>query len=133
MTLNRFLTISEAAKILGISSRSLMRWDEEGIFSAREIASNNRVYFRDDVEMVKKWMDLRKKHRQHLKKLGPIRKELDKFLVITPLIPGKPIEHFWNIEDLRGPYNNMKEWEKIEDEITQEYSQFSGFKYHKTS
>lgn len=132
MTSNKFLTISEAAKILGISSKSLMRWDEDGVFSAREIASNNRVYFRDDVETVKSWIDLRKRHRLHLKKLGPIRKELDKFLVTTPLIPGKPIEHFWRLEDLKGPFNAMKEWEKVEEEITQEYSQFNNFKYRKT-
>jgi len=133
MIYKQFLTISETAKILGISSKSLMRWDEDGTFSAREFASNNRVYLSDDVEMVKKWIDLRKRHREHLKKLDPIRKELDKFLVATPLIPGEPINHFWKIEDLMGPYKAMRDWEKKEDEITQEYSKFNNFKYQKTS
>lgn len=46
-----YLTISETAKLLNKSTKTLRRWDEEGKLSAvREPMSNYRVYRKDDVQ-----------------------------------------------------------------------------------
>ena len=49
--MSEYLTISETAKLLNKSTKTLRRWDEEGKLSAvREPMSNNRVYRKDEVE-----------------------------------------------------------------------------------
>lgn len=51
LVMNDYLTISETAKLLNKSTKTLRRWDEEGKLSAvREPISNYRVYRREDVE-----------------------------------------------------------------------------------
>lgn len=49
--MNEYLTISETAKLLNKSTKTLRRWDEEGKLTAvREPMSNYRVYRRNEVE-----------------------------------------------------------------------------------
>ncbi len=49
--MSEYLTISETARLLNKSTKTLRRWDEEGKLSAiREPMSNYRVYRKDDVE-----------------------------------------------------------------------------------
>nr|WP_197488964.1 DNA (cytosine-5-)-methyltransferase [Flavobacterium succinicans] len=51
MVMSEYLTISETAKLLNKSTKTLRRWDEEGKLSAvREPMSNYRVYRKSDVE-----------------------------------------------------------------------------------
>ena len=51
LVMSEYLTISETAKLLNKSTKTLRRWDEEGKLSAvREPMSNYRVYRRNDVE-----------------------------------------------------------------------------------
>nr|WP_218925802.1 DNA (cytosine-5-)-methyltransferase [Flavobacterium sediminis] len=51
MVMKKYLTISETAKLLNKSTKTLRRWDEEGKLSAvREPMSNYRVYRKDEVE-----------------------------------------------------------------------------------
>ena len=48
--MNDYLTISETAKLLNKSTKTLRRWDDEGKLSAvREPMSNYRVYRREEV------------------------------------------------------------------------------------
>nr|WP_205728024.1 DNA (cytosine-5-)-methyltransferase [Flavobacterium columnare] len=50
MVMSEYLTISETAKLLNKSTKTLRRWDEEGKLSAvREPISNYRVYRKSDV------------------------------------------------------------------------------------
>lgn len=49
--MSEYLTISETARLLNKSTKTLRRWDEEGKLSAvREPMSNYRVYRKDDVQ-----------------------------------------------------------------------------------
>ena len=51
LVMSKYLTISETAKLLNKSTKTLRRWDEEGKLSAvREPMSNYRVYRKDEVE-----------------------------------------------------------------------------------
>jgi len=50
MVTNKYLSLSEAAKLIGKSKETLRRWDKEGILTAvREPVSNYRVYKKKDV------------------------------------------------------------------------------------
>lgn len=51
LVMKEYLTISETAKLLNKSTKTLRRWDEEGKLTAiREPMSNYRVYKREEVE-----------------------------------------------------------------------------------
>jgi len=50
-----FITIKEAADILGVSSLTLRRWDQEGKLKARRNPFNNyRMYGRKKIESIAK-------------------------------------------------------------------------------
>jgi excisionase family DNA binding protein len=50
-----FITIAEAAKLLGVSEPTLRRWDGIGKFKARRHPINAyRMYLRDDVMRLRK-------------------------------------------------------------------------------
>ncbi len=51
--MNEYLTLSEAAELIGKSKETLRRWDREGKLTAvREPISNYRVYKREQVELL---------------------------------------------------------------------------------
>ena len=51
MVMSEYLTLSEAAELIGKSKETLRRWDREGKLSAvREPLSNYRVYRREEVQ-----------------------------------------------------------------------------------
>ena len=51
LVMNEFLTISETAKLLNKSTKTLRRWDVEGkLIAVREPMSNYRVYRKVEVE-----------------------------------------------------------------------------------
>lgn len=51
LVMSEYITISETAKLLNKSTKTLRRWDEEGKLSAvREPISNYRVYKKEEVE-----------------------------------------------------------------------------------
>lgn len=53
LVMSEYLTISETAKLLNKSTKTLRRWDDEGKLSAvREPMSNYRVYRKEEVEML---------------------------------------------------------------------------------
>ena len=128
---NTFMTTSQTAKYLGISKKTLMRWDEEDTFASREGIGNIRVYWREDVKKAKEWLDLREKHLKHIRKLKPIREAVNKTLVANPLIPGEPIKHFWRLENIANPFKRLRKWEEEERKIQKGYSKFNNFEYKK--
>ncbi|MDO5973196.1 DNA (cytosine-5-)-methyltransferase [Flavivirga jejuensis] len=53
MVMKDFLSLAEAAEIIGKSKETLRRWDNEGILNAvREPVSNYRVYRKNDVQVL---------------------------------------------------------------------------------
>ncbi len=117
-----YLRISQAAKLLQVSTRTLMRWDQEGKFPAhREQVSKIRFYDESDVINHAIWFKLRRKHKTHLKKLGAIRSEIDKYIVTQPLNTGENPK-FHKFEDMKKAFDALRDWEKEEKEILKEYS-----------
>jgi len=71
---NKYITIKQAAKILGVSPLTLRNWDNSGKFPAgRHPISNYRVYKVEDIEQLLMEMDVRigghKPSRNGIKKL----------------------------------------------------------------
>lgn len=122
----KHIRISEASKLLGVNKITLIRWDKDGLLiTLREPISNTRYYDEDKILNVKKWFDLRKKHRELLNRLEPLRKEVDKFISTTPLSEQKnPKIH--KFEEMKKAFDEMNKWEKEHEEILKEYSAFVG-------
>lgn len=71
----KYLTIKEAAKILGVSPLTLRNWDNSGKFPAgRHPISNYRVYLAEDIEKILSQMSVkivtRKTPKNEVKKLS---------------------------------------------------------------
>jgi len=65
---NIYLTIKEAAKILGVSALTLRNWDNSGKFPAgRHPISNYRVYKREDIDEILSQMGVKIGGRRHNK------------------------------------------------------------------
>jgi excisionase family DNA binding protein len=72
---NRYLTIKEAAKMLGVSPLTLRNWDNSGKFPAgRHPISNYRVYKMEDIDAILSQMGVkiggRRRPRNEVKKLS---------------------------------------------------------------
>ena len=125
------ITIGQAAKILGVSKKTLMRWDEPGLFPAqRESVSNVRIYDKEGVEKLAKWFDLREKHLNHLKKLKPVKDECQRFISTGPLDPHKPPKGY-NLPDMKKAFGKMKRWQRDLDKLQKQYIEFTEDYYKK--
>ena len=47
------IKIKQAAKYLGVSIKTLQRWDSSGLFKARRTPTNHRYYLKEDLERFK--------------------------------------------------------------------------------
>ncbi len=73
---NKFITIKQAAKILGVTPLTLRNWDNNGKFPAgRHPISNYRVYRIEDVEDIILSMGIKVDNRK------PTRTEVRKLIV----------------------------------------------------
>lgn len=62
---NKYITIKQAAKILGVSPLTLRNWDNSGKFPAgRHPISNYRVYNVSDIENLLSEMEVGRGHRK---------------------------------------------------------------------
>lgn len=76
---NKFITIKQAARILGVSALTLRNWDNNGKFAAgRHPISNYRVYKVEDIEDLILRMGVRVDNRKPTK--GEIKKLIVKHL-----------------------------------------------------
>mgnify|MGYP001601134660 CR=1 FL=1 len=124
------ITIAQAAKILNLNKKTLLRWEDAGLLAPkREEVSRIRVYDKARIEKIAKWLDLRKRHLEHLRKLDQIRKNLDKFIPKVPLGVSTPKGN--KFEDMKKAFGDMKQWEAELDEIDKEYIEFDDFDYGK--
>lgn len=125
-----YIKISQAAKLLGVSTRTMMRWDKDGKFPAdhKEKLSGIRFYDLDDINNHVFWFNLRRKHKDNLRKLGVIRAEVDKYISTQPLQAGENPK-FHKYEDMKRAYDALHKWEEEHREILKEYAKLpSGFK-----
>lgn len=76
-----YINTSQAAKILGVSKKTLLRWDEAGKFSpdSREKVSRGRVYKKEDVLNLKKLQEHEEKFQKNLKEIRRVQDELNPY------------------------------------------------------
>jgi len=80
------MTINQVSKELGVSTKTLRRWEEKGYFvPERQGTTNIRLYHSWPVGYWKRMLELDRGLKKHLALLGDLRKELDKHLAKTPL------------------------------------------------
>lgn len=66
----KFLSIKEAAEILGVTSLTLRNWDKKGkLVASRNPINNYRMYGADDIESLLESIDKRKPRRLQIKLL----------------------------------------------------------------
>ena len=74
------ITVKQAAKILGKSKKTLMRWDESGKFSpSRESPLKVRVYNESEIENLKTLLYHEKRYRKNLKRLREVQNALNPY------------------------------------------------------
>lgn len=122
------INVTEASKILGISKKTLIRFDEDGRFPAQRSANGYRIYDRVDIENHALWFSLRRKHKEHNRKLKKIQDEVDKYITTQPLGPFQKSK-FHRLGDMRAAFEQLHDWEEEHKEILKEYEKIpEGFK-----
>lgn len=48
--MKNILKVGEVAKMLGVTVRTIQRWDTEGILKARRTITNRRYYLLEDIQ-----------------------------------------------------------------------------------
>lgn len=125
------LSISQAAQILGVNKKTLMRWDAAGKFPAiKDSKTGARSYEEKDIQDHAQWFNIRRKHKAHNRLLTAIRKEVDRFSATIPLNAGA-ISGLHNVKDMQKAYSSLRTWEKKHKEILKEYSKLPTGFYHK--
>lgn len=126
---NDIVTALEAEKELGISRRTIQRWEEWNWFTKGLVKAPNgtRLYNRSHLRwakrMVAKWEKLRDDDREHLKKLPAIQKRIDRLIRTQPLERTRDPEPL-NFREAQAAFQALEQWEKERQETHQHYAKF---------
>jgi len=92
--MSNYMTIQQAADQLGISTKTLRRWERTGYLvpDQRQEITGVRLYNFDRISYWKKLLALRRAIKAHLKELAEILKALDENSIIQDYVPGKPLK-----------------------------------------
>jgi DNA-binding transcriptional MerR regulator len=107
------LTIQQASDILGVSTKTLRRWEGKRYFiPEREPGTNIRFYDPDVVSYWNKLIKLHREIRKHIGVLNDLRKEIDRHMIEQNYIPGKPLKLLSeeSFKKFKKAYSNMKKW-----------------------
>ena len=117
------MTIKQAATELGISTKTLRRWEENGsLMPEREPTTGIRLYHIYLIEQWKKLLTLDRKYRHHLKRLDELRVNLDKHIYTKPR-EGERVP-LLDAEGFGKAYDEMEKWEKEFKEMLNEMYAF---------
>lgn len=114
------LTIKKVANRLGVSTKTMRRWEESKFFvPERDPHTGIRLYHPYAVEYWEKYLSVNRKYENHLKELSPINKELSRHLVMSPLavnqkLPMLDTEAFLKAEE------KLDIWEKEHKKLLKE-------------
>ncbi len=134
--MNEYISSGKAAELMGITRRTLIRWEEQGILESQRDKNGNRYYSRDHVLVARRvsdqWKKLRRLHREHLRKLPAIQKEIERFISTKPLERTRDPEPL-NFEETKAAFKAMRDWEQENKRIHKLYHEFYQeeiLKYH---
>lgn len=118
--MSKRMTIQQVSNELGVSTKTLRRWEEKGYFKPeRQENTNIRLYHPYIVGYWKKMLNLDRALKNHLRLLSEVRKELEKHLATEPLsgesFPYLDIDAFSKANEAMEKWE--KEYKKLFDEI----------------
>ena len=125
--MSNLISDHQAAKELGVSVRTLRRWEEQGYFSPQKIENTNiRLYHIYAVGYLKRILDLDRNLRIHLQLLEGLKKDLDKHNMEQDFIPGKPLKLMTeeDVHNFSKAYNAMEKWNKEFKRLLSELTQY---------
>src|SRR3990167_6189087 len=119
------ITAKEASQILGISKRTLFRWEEEGrIKSIREGILKVRLYDKAYIEETKQILDLNERERELVKKVHEAFEEEKNVLFVQDVDKvrsGAEKLHIMDIEEAGKAMDKVdvteKEWREVLDAL----------------
>lgn len=132
VSMSDLITSTETASLLGVNPRTLLRWEERGWLKSKRDKNGNRIYRADHVRLAKgawdQWLSLRRHHREHLRKLPAIQKEIERFIVTTPLsiTDNGKLLNSKDMNDMKEAFQKMKDWQEKSQEINKMYHEFLG-------
>lgn len=110
--MSNYMTIQHVANELGVSTKTLRRWEEKGYFvPERQATTNIRIYHTWPVGYWKRMLELDRSIKQHLKRLDGLRKELDKHMTEQDYIPGKKLKII-DGESFNKAYEDISQWDE---------------------
>jgi len=122
------ISTAQAARILEVSKKTLLRWDEAGKFSptSREEISKGRVYEEKDVQNLKKLQDHETRFQNNLKELREAQNELNPYMNASEVwLTDKEIGLLDKESALIKEHEKlMKEFVSFGPEIKELYKQF---------
>lgn len=122
-----YITSTEAAELLGITRRTLLRWEEQKILRSQRDEGGHRYYRKEHVLVARRvsdmWKAIRRRHRDHLRKLPAIQKEVQRFIVTTPLERTEDPVPF-DSEEMKRAFQAIEKWKKESRRIDQLYDDF---------
>ncbi len=120
------MTIQQVANELGVSTKTLRRWDEKKLLiPERQGTTNIRLYHTWLVGYWKKYLELDRALKAHLALLGEVRRELEKYIVTKPLGTG-PTKMFDSKAFIEA-HKAMETWEKGFDRLWRELADYPPF------
>lgn len=123
-----FITSTEAAELLGIARRTLLRWEERKWLQSQRDEYGNRIYRADHVRLAKhvwdQWVNIRRYHREHLRKLPALQREVERFIVTTPLQGTEDGRGLFSFKEMKEAFEKMEEWQEKNRQIHALYEKF---------
>jgi len=90
------MTIQQVADELSKSTKTLRRWEKEGVLipDKKEEVTRVRLYSPDHIRRWKRSLQLSRLLREQTKLIHTLNKELDKFNMEQDYVPGQPLKLF---------------------------------------
>ena len=125
--MTEYITSTQAAKLLGVTKRTILRWEEKKWLASERDDRGSRIYKEEYVCWAKRlsdeWEKVRIRHRNHLKKLPAIQREVQRFIVTKPLQwTDEPILH--DLNEMQKSFDAMNKWKEEMDWINRMYDDF---------
>lgn len=123
-----YVSAAEAAKIIGITKRTLLRWDKNGYLPVssemREGPMGARKYKKRDMEKIRDWRKYRKTERKLLRELRVVNRRKDKFIATKPLDVTESPKGY-SYKEMKEAYDAHRDWRKRYDEVSEKLAKFS--------
>jgi len=125
--MSNYITIQKAANKLGVSTKTLRRWEESGyLIPERQEGTGFRLYHSILIDYWKKLFDLRRVITNHLRMLREIRNALDIHTTEQNYIPGKPLKMLSEkeLDEFMKACNAEEEWKRTYERLLRELREY---------